>query len=158
MKRFEASSTLIVETPHIRKCNIDQKFDQSCNIQNKHDNNRTVTFSDQDSDESIFKVPLQSTSSGYYSLDETENDSSKSIASNSKSYKKSDFNETIFKPVRVSTSKRASVTSECCSSVNLTRLQSFDSFCQNNQIHKISDCKKIQSPDKSLNAQPFENS
>ena len=80
MKRFEASSTLSVENSLMGKCdnsNIDKRFNQRCKIQNDHDNNRTVTFSDQDSDESIFKVPLQSTSSGYYSLDETENDSSK---------------------------------------------------------------------------------
>ena len=68
--------------------------------------NKIVTFSDQDSDESIFKPPLQSTSSGYYSLDETEGDMSRSYSSKNNSYKNSDISNTAFKPERVSTAKK----------------------------------------------------
>ena len=143
MKRSTASTSLNPYQNHFENCD-DIDSGKIVNKNSKPENNKEnkiVTFSDQDSDESIFKPPLQSTSSGYYSLDETEGDMSRSYSSKNNSYKNSDISNTTFKPERVSTAKKGFVSksnTECYSAANFSLLQSFDSFCHANKIEKMS--------------------
>ena len=83
MKRSTASTSLNLDVKQCDNINAGQVLNETCKYDNNKEN-KLVTFSDQDSDESMMKPPLQSTSSGYYSLDETEGDLWRSDTSNDK--------------------------------------------------------------------------
>ena len=144
MKRSTASTSLNSDIKLCYNINAGQVLNETCKYDiNKE--NKIVTFSDQDSDESMMKPPLQSTSSGYYSLDETEGDLWRADTSNGKSYRNSNLSNTVFKPARVSTAKKGFIltsNTQSSSGTNLSQLTSIDSFCNINEMEIISHTTK----------------
>ena len=144
MKRSTASASLNSDMKQYYNINTGQVLNETSKYDDNKEN-KTVTFSDQDSDESIMKPPLQSTSSGYYSLDETEGEMWRSDPSDEKSYRNSNLSNAIFKPERVSTAKKGCmVTSDIHSPsfTNLSQIKSIDSFCHTNEIEIVSHTTK----------------
>ena len=80
MKRFTASNSLISPKVRLQSCDSSPLEHMSANIQrqqHKELRNKNLSASCNNNYHNSFKVPLQSASSGYFSLDDSESDASK---------------------------------------------------------------------------------